>query len=246
MSTSELRVFANLDGLSATAAEAVARTLNGVVRANGHCSLVLSGGHTPRTLYALLVTRWRDEVPWSKVHVFWGDERYVPHDDPRSNYRMAREALLDHVPCPGSQVHPMPTHLADPGEAARAYDATLRGYFGGGAPRFDLVLLGMGEEGHTASIFPGSPALTERTRWTLAVNAPAEPSSRLTLTMAVLTQTAVTYCLVAGADKADAVARVLAPGADPDLHPAAALQRASGTVTWWVDREAAAKMTQLP
>jgi 6-phosphogluconolactonase len=172
------------------------------------------------------------------VHVFWGDERYVPHDDPRSNYRMAKETLLDHVPCPASNIHPMPTELADPDAAAREYDATLQSYFGDGPPRFDVVLLGIGGEGHTASIFPGSPALTETTRWTLAVTTPADPRIRLTLTLPVLTKVAEIDILVAGSEKHDALAHILANNADPQRFPAAGVRLAAGKVTWWLDRPA--------
>jgi 6-phosphogluconolactonase len=122
---------------------------------------VLSGGNTPRTLYGLLASEFRDQIPWAHVHVFWGDERYVSPDDPDSNYRMAKETLLDHVPCPAGNVHPMPTNFPSADAAARDYENTLRNYFGTDWPHFDLSLLGLGEEGYTASLFPGSPALGE-------------------------------------------------------------------------------------
>ena len=117
----DLRVFPDVNELSLRAAEAVAKTLNEAVRATGRCSLVLSGGSTPRTLYGLLASRFRDQIPWAHMHVFWGDERYVPPGDAHSNYRMAKETLLDHVPCPAANVHPMPTHFSDPDAAARDY-----------------------------------------------------------------------------------------------------------------------------
>jgi 6-phosphogluconolactonase len=156
---------------------------------------------------------------------------------------MAKKALLDHVPCPQGQVYPMPTDLADPDSAARVYEATLREYFGGGPPRFDVVLLGLGEEGHTASLFPRSPALVERTRWTVAVTAPADPPMRLTLTLPVLTQAAAIYFLVAGSKKAHALSQVLSPTADPNIYPAAAVRSDAGAVTWWVDQPAAREVT---
>lgn len=236
LGSTDVRVFADLNALATAAAEAVVGTLTGAVRAAGRCSLALSGGGTPLPLHRLLASQWKDEIPWKGVHVFWGDERYVPHDDPRSNYRMARETLLDHVPCPASNIHPMPTQPGDPDAAARAYDATLRSYFGDGPPRFDLVLLGIGEEGHTASIFPGSIALTEGTRWTLAVTTPADPPVRLTLTLPVLTAAAAIDLLVAGAEKHDALAHILAENADPQRFPAAGVRLAAGRVTWWLDR----------
>jgi 6-phosphogluconolactonase len=123
---SDVRVFADVNELSLRAAEASVRTINQSVQTNGRSSLVLAGGRTPRTLYHMLSSEFRDQIPWTKVHVFWGDERYVPPDDPKSNYRMARETLLDHVSCPAGNVHPMPTHLPDPDVAARDYEKTLR------------------------------------------------------------------------------------------------------------------------
>ena len=156
-----MRVFADVNELSMQAGQAAVRTINESVRGAGRCSLVLSGGNTPRTLYGLLASEFRDQIPWAHVHVFWGDERYVAPDDPDSNYRMAKETLLDHVPCPAGNVHPMPTHFPSADAAARDYENTLRNYFGTDWPHFDLSLLGLGEEGHTASLFPGSPALGE-------------------------------------------------------------------------------------
>jgi len=236
----DLRVFADVKSLTFRAAEAAARTINESVQTNGSFSLVLSGGNTPRTFYSLLSSQFRDQIPWTKVHVFWRDERYVPLDDLRSNYRMARETLLDAVPFPIANVHPMPTELPDPEAAAQEYEKTLRRYFSADWPRFDLVLLGLGEEGHTASLFPGSPALEERRRWVVAVKAPVEPLLRLTLTLSVLTHAANTYFLVTGTNKAQALHQVLTETPDPENYPAAGVRSAPGTVIWWVDQEAAA------
>jgi 6-phosphogluconolactonase len=237
----DLRVFPDVNELSLRAGEAAVRTINDVVRSTGRCSLVLSGGNTPRTLHGLLASRFREQIPWAQVHVFWGDERYVPPDDPRSNYRMARETLLDHVPCPAANIHPMPTHLSDPDAAARDYETTLRSYCAGGLPDLDLVLLGLGPEGHTASLFPGSSALIEPMRWVLAVTAPADPPLRLTLTFRVLNQAANAYFLVTGSNKARALHQILTGTADPNTCPAAGVRLASGTLIWWVDRDAAAQ-----
>ena len=231
-------VVADVDELSLRAAEAVARTIDDAVRSTGRCSLVLSGGSTPRALYGLLASRFREQIPWTHVHVFWGDERYVPPGDAHSNYRMAKETLLDHVPCPTANVHPMPTHVSVPDAAARDYEATLRSYFSGAPPAFDLVLLGLGPEGHTASLFPGSPALSEPTRWVLAVTAPADPPSRLTLTFPALNQAANAYFLVTGSNKARALHQILTGTADPNTYPAAGVRLASGTLIWWADRDA--------
>jgi 6-phosphogluconolactonase len=240
----DVRVFADVDELSLCAAEAAVRTINESVRSNGSFSIALSGGDTPRTLYRLLSTRFRDQIPWKKVHVFWGDERYVSLADPQSNYRMARETLLDAVPCPAENVHPMPTELPDPEVAAREYEKTLRSYFSTDWPHFDLVLLGLGEEGHTASLFPGSPALKETQRWVVAVKAPAEPPQRLTLTLPALTGAANIYFLVAGSNKAQALHHVLTGSPDPKNYPASCIRRANGTVILWLDRASAARVVE--
>ncbi|MCC7418515.1 MAG: 6-phosphogluconolactonase [Acidobacteria bacterium] len=235
----DVRVCRDLDELSRSAADAAARTIDAAVRATGRCALVLSGGSTPRALYGALASRLRDQIPWAHVHLFWGDERYVPACDALSNYRMAKEALLDHVPCPAANIHPIPTDAPTPDAAARDYEATLRRYFAGREAVFDLVLLGLGVEGHTASLFPGSPALAETTRWVLAVTAPAEPPERLTLTLPMLNRAASVYFLVAGTQKARALGRVLSGTADPRACPAAGVRPPQGSVIWWVDRDAA-------
>jgi 6-phosphogluconolactonase len=236
----DLRVFVDVNELSLGAAEAAVRTINESVQTNGRFSLALAGGNTPRILYHLLSNQFRDQIPWNKAHIFWGDERYVRPGDPQSNCRMARETLLDNVPCPAGNVHPMPTEFPDPDVAALNYEKTLRGYFSKEWPRFDLVLLGLGAEGHTASLFPGSPALEEKVRWVVAVKAPADPPLRLTLTLPVLTQAANVYFLVTGSNKAQALHHVLTGPPDPKNYPAAGVRLAQGTVIWWVDREAAA------
>jgi 6-phosphogluconolactonase len=237
----DVRVCADVNELSLRAAQAAVHTINDSVRATGRCSLVLSGGSTPRTFHGLLASDFRDEIPWASVHVFWGDERYVSPDDPDNNYRMARETLLDHVPCPAGNIHPMPTHFPSSDAAAREYEKTLRTYFGTEWPNFDLLLLGLGEEGHTASLFPGSSALDEQTRWVVAVKTPANPPLRLTLTLPALTRATNIYVLVTGAKKANALHHVLASVPDPNIYPAAGVRFTEGTLVWWVDRAAAAQ-----
>jgi 6-phosphogluconolactonase len=237
----DVRICADVNELSLRAAETAASAIDDAVRGRGRCSLVLSGGSTPRTLYGLFATEFRDRIPWTHVHVFWGDERYVSPHDPDSNYRMAKESLLDHVPCPAGNIHPMPTGFPSPDAAARDYERTLRSYFGTDPACFDLILLGLGEEGHTASLFPGSPALGERTRWVVAVEAHARPPLRLTLTFPALTRAASIYVLAAGSKKAQALHHVLSEIPDPNTYPAAGLRSAEGTLIWWVDRDAAAQ-----
>jgi 6-phosphogluconolactonase len=220
-------------------AEAIAGAVRAAVDRRGRCSLLLSGGSTPRASYERLASQSRDDLPWPQVHLFWGDERFVASSDPRSNARMAREALVDHVAVPPGNVHPIPTDLPSADAAALRYEDTLRAHFPDSRPAFDLVLLGLGEDAHTASIFPGSPALVEPARWVMAVAAPVDPRVRVTLTMPVLTSAAQVYVLVSGAGKAQALRRALDPASDPVRYPAAALRSAGDRVVWWADRAAA-------
>jgi 6-phosphogluconolactonase len=238
--TPDLRVCADLADLSRRAAKATIGTINDAVRTAGKCSIVLSGGTTPRTLDRLLASEFRAQIPWANVQAFWGDERYVSLEDSRSNYRMAKEALLDHVPCPPANIHPMPTHFPSAEVAARDYERTLRDHFVEEWPHFDLVLLGIGDDGHTASLFPGSLALAERTRWVVAAQAPVEPQLRLTLTLPALTRAAAVYVLVTGATKGEARRHVLEGAGDWIKYPAAGVRLGTGSVIWWADRDAAA------
>ncbi len=159
----ECRIFPDIAALSQGAIEEILRILNDAVEKRGRFSIALSGGHTPAKLYALWAEKYKTQTPWDRVHLFFGDERFVPEDDLLSNYRMARETLIAHVPIPKENVHPMPTNFPSPEKAAEAYEVELRKFFGeGAAPAFDVQLLGLGVEGHTASLFPGSPALDEQ------------------------------------------------------------------------------------
>ncbi len=235
----DIRICADGNRLARDVARAVVEHLNEPLTREGRRSLCLAGGQTPRDLYQVLATEYRDTIPWPRLHLFWGDERYVPPDDAQSNYRLVRESLLDRVPIPKENVHPMPTNLPDPNDAAAAYEQTLRERFSPPWPRFDLVLLGMGSDGHTASLFPGSPALAERTRWVATSRASVEPRVRLTLTLPVLNRAALVFFLVAGAEKADTLRRVLAGPSEPVPYPAAAVRPEGGRVVWWVDQQAA-------
>jgi 6-phosphogluconolactonase len=235
-----VRVLTDVDALSAQAAAAAVDIINGAVAAHGRCSLALSGGDTPRGLYRLLGSQFRAQVPWARVHIFWGDDRYVPADHPESNYRMARETLLDHVPCPASNIHAMPTHLSPAAAAAAAYEKVLREYFDGGdGPAFDLNIMGVGEDGHTASVFPGSRAVDEQERWVLDAHTNATPEWRLTLTLSALSRSRNIFFLVAGATKASALRHALAADSDPHVYPAAGIRPTTGTVVWWVDSASA-------
>jgi 6-phosphogluconolactonase len=240
----DTRVFPDLDALSRAAFEQLLRVMQDSVEQRGRFAIALSGGHTPAKLYELWAQSERQaaQTPWDRVHLFWGDERYVPHLDPSSNYRMTKETLIAHIPIPPSNVHPMPgpEDFATPQEAAAAYESDLRKFFGVAAPAFDLQLLGLGVEGHTASLFPGSPALEETQRWVAAVDAPAKPPKRLTLTPVVLNQARNTFFLVSGTNKQEIIAALRnEPESTPSQYPAGRI-RPAGRVLWFMDQAAAA------
>lgn len=236
------RVFPDIDALNSAALEELLRIMADAVRQRGRFAIALSGGRTPEKLYRL----WSESdmqnarTPWDKVHLFWGDERYVGKDDALSNYRMTREALIARVPIPAGNVHrvPGPGDAPTPEAAAQLYEADLRKYFGSAPPAFDLQLLGLGVEGHTASLFPGSPALEEKTRWVMAVEAPAKPPQRLTLTPMVLNQARNTFFLVAGEDKREIIRALRSePEGRPSQYPAGKIRPAGGVV-WYLDNAA--------
>jgi 6-phosphogluconolactonase len=220
-------------------AHRAARWIADIVRdGEGRLAISLSGGSTPRRLYQLLAEApFRDAMPWDRIHWFWGDERFVPPDHPDSNYRMVREALLSRAPVPAANIHPVRTG-GDPAAAARDYERTLKSFYGASAldparPLFDIELLGLGPDGHTASLFPATKVLEERQRWVAEVIG-AKAEDRITLTYPVLASSRHTAFLVAGADKRDALARVLA--ADNEL-PAARLEPV-GELVWFADEQA--------
>ena len=224
----------------------MAETISTAVARAGRCALALSGGNTPRRVHERLASAYRREIRWDAVDVFWGDERYVPADDPRSNYRMARETLLEPVACPAANVHPMPTDLASPDDAAREYERTLRRFFDAEWPRFDVLAARPRRRRAHGLVVPDSPALKERSRWVVAATAPAEPQVRLTLTPPAIAAAKRLCVLVAGADKAEALRHVLDETADPNAYPAAGLRAAGERVSWWVDRAAASALPARP
>jgi 6-phosphogluconolactonase len=236
----ETRVFDDLDSLSQNALEELFRILDEAVAQRGRFAIALAGGHTPARMYSLWANdTYRDKTPWDRVHLFWGDERYVSTDDPLSNYRMTRETLIARVPIPAENVHPMPTNFVRPSDAAEAYELELREFFGDTRPAFDLQMLGLGPEGHAASLFPDSPALEEKTRWVAAVEAPAKPTTRLTLTLPVLNCGLNTFFLVAGKDKREILSSLRKETDSGQSHYPAARIKPAGRVLWFLDKAAA-------
>ena len=211
-----------------------------VLTKRGPCRVSLSGGSTPKALYALLATdHFRDRFPWEKVSWYWGDERFVPPDHPESNFRMAREAMLAKAPAPAGSIHPIPTD-GTAEDAARRYERTLREAYGAPTldptrPLFDIMLLGLGADGHTASLLPGDPALDERERWVVAVSH-GRPEVRITLTLPAIESSRHVAFLVDGKAKAPVLATIRAGGSQ---LPAARV-RPVGEFIWFADRAAAA------
>jgi 6-phosphogluconolactonase len=250
-----VRVLPDAAAVQRAAAEELTARTAAAVRARAVASVALSGGSTPRGLHALLADPsgpFRARVPWAQLEVFWGDERCVPPDDPDSNYRMARETLLDHVPIPAEQIHRMAGEDPEPARAAERYARELsevfarRGQVVDGWPRFDLVLLGMGADGHTASLFPGTEAVHESARPVVAVWVPKLRAHRITLTPPVLTRAEAVRVLVTGADKAEALAAVLEGPLQPDVLPSQVLRPAASRVLWLVDAAAGARLGGRP
>jgi 6-phosphogluconolactonase len=212
------------------------------IAASGRFTVALSGGSTPKAMFARLIDQ---PIDWARVQVFWGDERCVPPDDADSNYRMAREALLDHVPIPDQNVHRMQGEI-NPTQAASNYTAELRAVFGQVEwPRFDLILLGLGPDAHTASLFPGTDVIHEQQRWVVGHFVEKLNAYRITLTPPVINHAEHVIFLVAGTDKAAAFRSVLSHHPfDPDRFPAQIIQPISGTLTWFVDQAAAAQLAE--
>ena len=226
------------------AAYSITKWAASAAAARGSCSFVLSGGDTPRRLFRLLAEEsdFRFRMPWDRTAVFWGDERAVPADHPDSNYRMAWEELLSCVPVRQENVHRWPTELP-PAEAAAAYEETLREVLRlapGERPRLDVVLMGLGEDCHTASLFPGSSALAERRRLAVAAWVEKLGAWRLTLTVPVFNRARYLLFLVTGAEKAEALRAARAPEGDPTLCPARLIRPEEDDLLWIADRAAVA------
>ncbi|HWO56844.1 MAG TPA: 6-phosphogluconolactonase [bacterium] len=228
----DFQVFPDRAALAAAAAAHILDVAGAAIDRGGICRVALSGGQTPEPVYRLLVSA---RIDWYRVHLFWTDERCVPPDHPESNYGMARRALLDHVPAPPGNVHRI--HGEDPpAQAAADYERQLRDHFGAPLPRFDLILLGLGADGHTASLFPNSTALREHKRLVTPVQHPATGQWRVTLTLPSLNAAVSVAVLASGADKAEAV-RQTRSGSEPSL-PLAQVHPADGHLRWFVDRAA--------
>jgi len=239
----QVRIFASPEHLFRAAAESFCRIGLQAIRDRGRFIIALSGGSTPRGLHEELVRDFSTQLSWQNVFFFWSDERHVPPTDPESNYRMANETLLSKLPIPSDHVFRIPAEIPDAGDAAHSYEQTLHDFFSpapGSFPRFDLILLGMGPDGHTASLFPGTTALEEKQHWVVANWVEKFSAFRITFTYPVLNHSANVMFLVSGAEKAAMVGRALK---DPATNlPCQGVRPTDGELNWFLDQAAAAKL----
>jgi 6-phosphogluconolactonase len=241
--SADIRIFDDPAKLFQGAAEEFVSQATTAVRSRGRFTVALSGGSTPKSLYALLAQN--PSLAWDKIHFFFGDERHVPPDNPESNYRMVRESLLSKVPIPPTNVFRVPGELPNASDAAKDYEQTLRRFFNAlanGLPRFDLILLGMGPDGHTASLFPGIPALQEKSRWVISDWVEKFKTDRITLTLPVINNAAVVMFLVSGQDKALTLKEVLEGQQPGELFPSKLVKPTDGQLIWMIDRAAAGQL----
>ncbi|MBD2104598.1 6-phosphogluconolactonase [Leptolyngbya sp. FACHB-261] len=232
---SQIEVFPDKADLIYRAVEVVLTEAHKALSHRDRFTIALAGGSTPEPLYQALA---KQELPWDKVHVFWGDERYVPATDPQSNEGMARRAWLNHVPIPASNIHSIPTSAADPSEAAQQHEQELQSFFGtpsGEFPALDLILLGIGDDGHTASLFPGTPALDVTDRLVTVGSKDGQP--RITFTHPLINQARLVLFLVTGASKLPALKAILSSKEDARQYPARLIQP-TGSLVWLLDEAA--------
>ena len=242
----DLRIEADTDGVFRAAAAEFQKASADAVAARGVFRVALSGGSTPKGLYSLLAAdhALRSAIAWDQAEFFWSDERHVPPDHPESNYRMAQDSLLSRVPVRGDRVHRVRAEQPDAAVAAIAYEVDIRRTFDcyGEVPRFDLILLGLGTDGHTASLFPGTPALDESSRLVTANHVAALGADRITMTYPLLNAARLILFVVAGSEKAAAVRAVLQPDPHAPALPARFVQPEDGGVVWVMDRGAAGRL----
>ncbi|HVM87482.1 MAG TPA: 6-phosphogluconolactonase [Puia sp.] len=245
-----LHIFKTADEFNHAVADWIVDSIAKTLKIQDRFTLVLSGGNTPKALYQLLsATTYREKIDWSKLHVFWGDERYVPFTDERNNAKMAYENLLNHVSVPASQIHVMQTENISPEKSAEEYEKALHQYFpftihDSPFTTFDLVLLGMGDDGHVLSLFPGTSAVHEEKKWATSLWLQAQDMYRITLTKTVVNKSKKIVFLTTGTNKAHALKEVLEGHYNPDLYPSQEIKPENGKLHWFVD-EAAAKQLSV-
>jgi 6-phosphogluconolactonase len=237
-----LEIFKDSDHLCRGLAEWITSLIEETLRHKDRFSLVLSGGNTPKKLHLLLASSpYKERIDWKKIHIFWGDERAVPFEDERNNARMAFDTLLDKVTVPKEQIHIMDTNLA-PEKAAAAYEEILNEYFGTDVlpfQTFDLVLLGMGDDGHTLSLFPGTAVIHEEKSWAISFNLKAQDMYRITLTKNIVNHADHIVFMISGKEKANALHEVLEGEKNPDLYPSQVISPTQGELHFFTDETAA-------
>jgi 6-phosphogluconolactonase len=245
------RVYADAEALARGAAQELAQAAQEAIAAHGRFAVALSGGSTPRRMLERLAEPpLRERVDWSRTHLFWGDERSVPPEHPDSNYRMTKQALLVHVKIPERNVHRLEAERVDREAAARDYEKVLAavcgGTPGGLPPVLDLILLGMGADGHTASLFPHTAALAEREHWVVSNHVPQLGTDRVTFSVPLINRGARVRFLAAGADKAERLHEVLEGPREPERLPSQLVAPEAGPAIWMLDRAAARKLERTP
>lgn len=236
----QIEVLSDSNRLIQRSLELVLEKLKQAITERDVATIALSGGSTPKPLYAALA---QQDLPWEKLQIFWGDERYVPHDHPDSNARMARQAWLDQVPIPAANIHPIPTDETDPATAAARYDRELREFFNlnrSEIPHIDVMLLGMGDDGHTASLFPHTDALQVCDRLVTVGNKDGQP--RITMTVPIINESRNILFIVAGENKQAALAQIFAPDPDTSIYPASLIHPEYGELWWLLDQAAGANL----
>ena len=238
----DLHISGDTGDLAKNVADWMVTLINKTLQTSDRFTLALSGGSTPEKLHLLLASaEYSEEIPWEKIHFFWGDERAVPFEDKRNNAKMAFDTLLDKVPVNKDHIHVMRTDIS-PEESAAEYDRLCHEYFDGKPYTFDLVLLGMGDDGHTLSLFPGKPIVHEQEAWAKSFYLEAQSMHRITLTAPVVNLSANIAFLVAGANKAHALYEVLRGEYQPDTYPSQVIKPVNGKLQWFADRAAASEM----
>jgi 6-phosphogluconolactonase len=239
-----IAIYPDIHTLSLQAAEYIVRIANESIALHGRFTIALTGGTTPGELYGLLGNEpYRSQIDWQLGHVFWGDERCVPRNNPDSNFHLAHEVLLKKIAIPESQIHPMPADQPDREAASQAYTVEMqRAFRTSGTPSFDLIHLGMGPEGHTASLFPHQASLHEKQRLVMPVSVPKPPPDRLTFTPPLLNAARNVLFLVTGSEKADALQAVIEGEYQPEEYPAQIVRPTNGEMVWMLDRAVAQKI----
>jgi len=238
----ELHKFKDAEALSEAVAKWIVDIIADTLKKHDRFTIALSGGSTPERLHRLLASSpYKEQVDWSKLHIFWGDERAVPFEDSRNNAKMAYDTLLNFVPVPAAQIHVMRTDIS-PEQSAIEYEKILHQYFGETGPSFDLVLLGMGDDGHTLSLFPGTAVVHEEKVWATSFFLQAQDMYRITLTRPIVNRSARIAFLTTGPKKAHALKEVLKGEYNPDQYPSQTIMPQAGELHWFVDEAAAAEL----